>query len=100
MMNDPHTGADIETLARMAARLAGRNPDEHVKIELTSGIPFDDVMWRYHDFLMRAEAAYHALTAPHLVKPPTRNRHHHPASGDAHRSPANRSESKAGGSTS
>jgi len=84
----------------MAARLAGRNPDEHLKIELAGEIPFDDVMWRYHDFLMRAEAAYHALTAPHLVKPPTRNRHHHPASGDAHRSPANRSESKAGGSTS
>ena len=99
-MNDPQRGADIETLAKMAARLAGRNPDEHLKIELAGAIPFDGVMWRYHDFLKRAEAAYHALTAPHLVTPPTRNRHHHGTSGEAHRSLANRSESKAGGSSS
>jgi hypothetical protein len=80
--------------------LAGRNPDEHVKIQLAHEIPFDDVMWRYHDFLKRAEAAYHALTAPHLVPPPTRNRHHHSSSGDAHRSAASRTERKAGSSTS
>ena len=99
-MSDPQTAADIETLARMAARLAGRNPDEHLKIELADARPFDDVMWRYHDFLKRAEAAYNALAGPHLVPPPTRNRQHHSTSGVAHRSAVNRSESKAGKSTS
>ena len=98
-MSDPQTAADIETLARMAARLAGRDPDEHLKIELADARPFDDVMWRYHDFLKRAEAAYHALTAPHLVTPPTRHRQHHPTSGVSHRSAANRSEPKAGNSS-
>jgi hypothetical protein len=53
--------ADIEVLARMAARLAGRDPDEHVRITLADVHVFDDVLWRYPDFLLRAEAAYSAL---------------------------------------
>lgn len=53
--------ADLEVLARMAARLAGRDPDEHVRIKLGEVLAFDDVMWRYPDFLARAEAAYGAL---------------------------------------
>ena len=49
--------ADIEVLARMAARLAGRDPGEHVRLKLGDVVVFDDVMWRYPDFLARAEAA-------------------------------------------
>jgi len=98
-MSDPQRIADIETLARMAARLAGRNPDEHLKIELADSVPFEDVMWRYHDFLKRAETAYHALTGPHLSNPPTRNRHHHPSLSEPHRSRASNSEEKSGRST-
>lgn len=60
---------DIEALARMAARLAGRNPDEHLLISLGDAIPFDGPMWRYPDFLARAEAAYQALTSPTLAVP-------------------------------
>ena len=98
-MSDPQTAADIETLARMAARLAGRDPDEHLIIELAGARPFDGVMWRYHDFLRRAETAYSALAGPHLDPPPMRNRQHHSTSSDAHRSAVNRSVSKAGKST-
>ena len=71
--------ADIEALAKMAARLAGRNPDERVKIELANVVPFDDVLWRYPDFLSRAEAAYYALTSPSLDVPPHLNGHQHAA---------------------
>ena len=60
---------DIEALARMAARLAGRNPDEHLSISLGDVVPFDGPMWRYPDFLARAEAAYQALTSPTLTVP-------------------------------
>ncbi len=56
--------ADIETLARMAARLAGRDPDEHLKLVLGEVTAFDDYIWRYPDFLNRAEAAYALLDAP------------------------------------
>ena len=55
--------ADLEMLARMAARLAGRDPDEHVSMILGEFVAFDDVMWRYPDFLSRAEAAYVVLAA-------------------------------------
>ena len=51
----------MELLARMAARLAGRDPDEPVCIKLGDMVAFDDTMWRYPDFLQRAEAAYGAL---------------------------------------
>lgn len=64
-MNDQTSRlADIEVLARMAARFAGRNPDEHVCLKLGEFIAFDGAMWRYPDFLARAEAAYDALTGP------------------------------------
>ena len=55
--------ADLETLARIAARLAGRDPDERVTMTLGEIVPFDDVMWRYPDFLSRAERAYTVLAA-------------------------------------
>jgi hypothetical protein len=51
----------IELLARMAARLAGRDPDEPATIEYGGIVAFDDVTWRYPDFLARADAAYHVL---------------------------------------
>jgi hypothetical protein len=64
---------DIEALARIAARLAGRDPDEHLTLKLADLVPFDGAMWSYPDFLMRAEAAYHALEAPVLTLPPSFN---------------------------
>ena len=63
-MVDVQKPADLETLARMAARLAGRDPDEHVRMALGDVVAFDDVMWRYPDFLARAEAAYALLEGP------------------------------------
>ena len=57
---------DIEALARMAARLAGRDPDEHVTITLGRSTSFDGPVWSYPDFLERARAAYQALTEPTL----------------------------------
>lgn len=56
--------ADIEVLARMAARLAGRDPDEHLILSLGKVPAFDDLLWRYPDFLARAEAAYSLLKDP------------------------------------
>ena len=58
---------DIEQLARMAARLAGRDPDEEARIEFGGVVAFDDVMWRYPDFLARAGAAYHVLEMHRLA---------------------------------
>jgi len=57
-MGDLQRTADIEALAGMAARLAGRNPDEHVKMELGAIIGFEGLIWCYSDFLARAEVAY------------------------------------------
>lgn len=51
----------IETLARLAARIAGRDPDDHAGIKLGDVMAFDDLTWRYPDFLARAEAAYRLL---------------------------------------
>lgn len=62
---------DIEALARMAARLAGRDPDEHLTMQLGDIVPFDGPIWSYPDFLARGEAAYHALTTPSLAPPPS-----------------------------
>ena len=59
----------IEALARMAAELAGRNPDEYVRLQLADVVAFDGVMWRYPDFLARAEAAYEVLTKASLTRP-------------------------------
>lgn len=56
-MSETQKSADMESLARMAARLAGRNPDEQVTIQLGDMPAFDDVLWKYPDFLARAEAA-------------------------------------------
>ena len=60
-MTDQQRSADIETLARMAARLAGRDPDERVKLTLGDIVGFNDVMWRYPDFIARAHQAYALL---------------------------------------
>jgi len=60
-MTDDLKAADIEVLARMAARLAGRNPDEHVHLTLGDIVGFNDVMWRYPDFIARAHQAYELL---------------------------------------
>jgi hypothetical protein len=51
----------IEQLARMAARLAGRDPDKLVRIEFAGDVAFEGAMWRYPDFLARANAAYDIL---------------------------------------
>jgi hypothetical protein len=51
----------IETLARLAACLAGRDPDDHAMIALGDVLAFNDLMWRYPDFLVRAEAACRLL---------------------------------------
>jgi len=56
-------------LARIAAHLAGRDPDEEARVEFGGVVAFDDVMWRYPDFLARADAAYHVLEMYHLSSP-------------------------------
>ena len=58
----------IETLARLAARLAGRDPDDHALIALGDVTAFDDLMWRYPDFLAPAEAAYRLLQQGDLTE--------------------------------
>jgi hypothetical protein len=55
--------ADIEVLACLAARLAGQDPDRVTTIKLGQVVVFDDVAWRYPDFLARAEAAYRILAS-------------------------------------
>jgi hypothetical protein len=60
-MGEQQRLADIEILARMAARLAGRDPNEYIKLELGEVIAFDGLLWRYPDFVARAEAAYLVL---------------------------------------
>jgi len=63
-MHDVDRIAYIEVLARMAARLAGRDPDQHVCLRLGEFVAFNGLMWRYPDFLVRAEAALLALDGP------------------------------------
>ena len=63
-MSEVDRVAWIEVLAKMAARIAGRDPDQHVCLRLGEFVAFDDLMWRYPDFLARAEAAYVALDGP------------------------------------
>jgi hypothetical protein len=60
-VDDDQKLIDIETLARMAARLAGRDPDQHVEVRLGKDVAFNDAAWRYPDFLKRAAAAYKLL---------------------------------------
>jgi hypothetical protein len=50
-----------QSLARMAAQLAGRFPDERVRVELAGYVAFDDHVWRYPDFLQRADRAFAEL---------------------------------------
>ena len=45
----------------MACRLAGRDPDEHIRLKLADVVAFNGLSWRYPDFLMRADAAYNIL---------------------------------------
>jgi hypothetical protein len=63
-MSDPDIDADMKLLARLAARLAGRDPDEHVTISLGGHIAFEGPVWAYPDFLKRAKAAYAVLAEP------------------------------------
>ena len=65
---DDQRQADIETLARMAARLAGRDPDEHVVLQLAGVVAFDGLLWCYPDFMTRAEAAYAQLGSDFLPR--------------------------------
>ena len=60
-MEEDEISADIETLARMAARLAGRDPDEHVEVRLGREVAFSGAVWRYPDFVARALGAYDLL---------------------------------------
>jgi hypothetical protein len=66
-MNDAHRIADVESLARLAARLAGCDPDKHVRLKLGAVVAFDDLAWRYPDFLARADAAYQVLNSAQLL---------------------------------
>ena len=63
-MDEQEKQRDIETLAKMAARLAGHDPDSPVRIKLGDLTAFDDVAWRYEEYLKRAEAAYERLADP------------------------------------
>ena len=57
----------------MAARLAGRDPDEHATLKVGGVVAFDGPLWRYPDFLTRAETAYEVLVATRLVRPENLN---------------------------
>jgi len=74
----------------MAARLGGRDPDQHVTMTLAKFVAFNGPACRYPDFLMRAEAAYVALTAGRLVLPKEMD-------GDAHRAPESSGENVSSG---
>ena len=45
----------------MAARLAGRDPDERIVVKDGDGVVFTDVVWRYPKYLKCAESAYDYL---------------------------------------
>ena len=64
---DDLRAAHVESLARMATHIAGRNPDDHATVKFGDVVAFDDVMWRYPDFLARADAAYHVLEMHRLA---------------------------------
>ena len=53
--------AHIKLLARLAAQLAGRDPDEYVTVKLADVVAFEGQVWRYPDYIKRAEAAYKLL---------------------------------------
>jgi hypothetical protein len=58
--------AGIEMLARLAALIAGKNPDKRIVIKYGDVVAFDDLAWRYPDFLVRAHAAFEILEADEL----------------------------------
>ena len=62
MSDEQQKSRDIEMLARMAARFAGRDPDQQVQLKWGDLVVFDDVVWRHPDFLKRAETAYSVLS--------------------------------------
>ena len=70
-MTEAEIRPEVEALAKMAARLAGHDPDKRVRIEVGGLTAFDDVAWRYPDFLQRAEAAYAVLTSDALKRSPS-----------------------------
>ena len=49
-------------LAKIAAQLAGRRPTEKVTISFDGAVAFNDYVWRYPDFIQRAERAYAELS--------------------------------------
>ena len=60
-MDDQKKFADLKSLARMAARLAGRDTDERILVKDSDAVVFTDVAWRYPEYLKRAESAYDYL---------------------------------------
>jgi hypothetical protein len=62
-MDDPQRLMDLQVLAKMAARLAGRDPEQHVKVELAGAVAFEGPIWSYPDFIARAEMAYAMLVS-------------------------------------
>lgn len=54
--------ADLEMLARIAARRAGRDPDERVSMILVGVTVFEGPVWQYPDFMGRAEEALAILS--------------------------------------
>jgi hypothetical protein len=60
--------ACIEALARMAARYAGHDPDRHETVKFGEIVAFEGPLWRYPDFLIRAETAYKVLKGSRLVR--------------------------------
>lgn len=57
-MDEQQILADIEVLARMAVRLAGGHPDEHVKLQWGEDHVFEGPAWCHPDILSRAKQAY------------------------------------------
>jgi hypothetical protein len=56
-----HAMSAKEHLAKMAAQLAGRHPDEKVTVSFAGYVVFNDHAWRYPDFVQRAERAFAEL---------------------------------------
>ena len=53
----------------MAARIAGRDPDEYVRVKLGDIVAFEGAVWRYPDFILRAKAAYAVLLKTESNRP-------------------------------
>jgi len=61
-MVDLQRQSDLEMLARMAAELAGCDPDRRILVQIGDTVA-THLAWRYPEFLDRAEAAYAVLVA-------------------------------------